>query len=128
MTTATAPTWKILTLWILRLLMAALFLFAAYAKLSSQPMMVEQFGQLGQYGLGQWFRYFTGALEVVGAVALLMPRISALGALLLLCVDIGAFIAQVAVFHGDWIHTVVIGLVLGVLIYLQRDQLSRAPT
>jgi putative oxidoreductase len=35
-----------IVLWVLRLLMAALFLFAAFAKLTSQPQMVEGFGLL----------------------------------------------------------------------------------
>lgn len=36
--------------------------------------MVELFNEIG---LGQWFRYLTGGLEVVGAVALLIPRLVA---------------------------------------------------
>jgi uncharacterized membrane protein YphA (DoxX/SURF4 family) len=120
MTTATHRG-KPIALWGLRILMAALFLFAAFMKLTGQPMMVAEFEQIG---LGQWFRYFTGALELLGAVALLVPRVSAIGAVLLLLVDIGAFVAQVGVLHGDWIHTAVIGLLLGLVIYLQRETLT----
>jgi hypothetical protein len=29
-----------------------------------------------QIGLGQWFRVFTGALQVGGALLLLIPRVS----------------------------------------------------
>jgi uncharacterized membrane protein YphA (DoxX/SURF4 family) len=107
-------------LWVLRVLVAALFLFAAFMKLSSQPMMVEEFGVVG---LGQWFRFFTGALELVGAIAVLTPAVSGLGALLLLCVDIGAFVAQITMIHQDWVHTIVIGAVIALLAYLQRDQI-----
>ena len=74
-------------------------------------------------GFGQWFRYATGVLEVIGAIMVLIPTVSALGGCLLLLVDVGAFVAQVAVLHGDWIHTIVIGSVIGLLIYLQRHQL-----
>ena len=35
----------------------------------------------------------------------------------------GAFVTQIFILHGDWIHTVVIGLILVALIYLQRDRL-----
>jgi uncharacterized membrane protein YphA (DoxX/SURF4 family) len=122
MSTASSPVRKTILLWVLRLLVAALFLFAAYAKLTGQPMMVEEFGEVG---LGQWFRYFTGAMEVAGAVLLLVPRTSALGAIVLLLVDIGAFVAQLLILHGDVIHTLVIGAVLVALIYLQRDRLTR---
>jgi uncharacterized membrane protein YphA (DoxX/SURF4 family) len=117
--TASVPStaWTVV-LWVLRVLVAALFLFAAFAKLSGQQMMVDEFNTVG---LGQWFRYFTGLLELVGGLAVLAPPISAFGALLLLCVDVGAFIAQVGVLHQDWIHTVVIAAILAALVYLQRD-------
>ena len=108
-------------IWILRVLVAGLFLFAAFGKLSGQPMMVQEFDAIG---LGQWFRYFTGAIELVGAVALLAPAVSGLAAVLLLMVDIGAFVAQVAILHVDWIHTIVIGAILVVLVYLQRANIK----
>ena len=112
---------KTITLWALRVLIAALFLFAGFMKQSGQPMMVEEFGTIG---LGQWFRYFTGALEFAGAIAILLPSVSVFGAIVLLAVDAGAFVAQVAILHGDWIHTIVIGAILGAAIYLQRHRLG----
>ena len=110
-----------IAVWILRVVVAALFLFAGLMKLSGQEMMVQEFDTVG---LGQWFLYFTGAVEVVGAVATLVPAVSALGAVLLLLVDAGAFVAQVGVLHMDWIHTIVIGAIIAALIYLQRDALK----
>jgi len=112
---------KIIVVWILRILMAALFLFASFMKLSGKPMMIEEFDTIG---LGQWFRYFTGALELAGAIAILVPSVSAFGAIVLLAVDVGAFVTQIAILHGDWIHTIVIGAILTAAIYLQRHQLG----
>jgi putative oxidoreductase len=109
-------------LWVLRVLMAALFLFAALMKLTSQPMMIAEFEHVG---LGQWFRYFTGAIELIGGIGVLMPRFSPFAALLLLLVDAGAFVAQATMLHMDWIHTIVIGLILGTLVYLQGDDFAR---
>lgn len=106
-----------ISIWVLRVLMAALFLFAAAMKLTGQPAMVAEFDTVG---LGQWFRYVTGLMELVGGVLVLIPRRSVLGAGLLLMVDAGAFVAQVAVLHMDWIHTVVIGALLVALILMQR--------
>ena len=114
---------KTITLWILRILMAALFLFASYMKLSGNPMMVDEFNTIG---LGQWFRYLTGVLELAGGLAILVPSVSVFAALVLLAVDAGAFVTQIAVLHGDWIHTVVIGAILAAVIYLQRDRFGRA--
>lgn len=83
-------------------------------KLSSQPMMVSDFETIG---LGQWFRYLTGSVEVIGGAALLVPHVSIWGAVLLLAVDIGAFVAQVGVLHLDWIHTLILAaMLIGVII------------
>src|ERR1700733_15725775 len=76
-----------ITGWVLQGLAAAAFLAAGGSKLASAPAMVELFAKLGA---GQWFRYLTGALEVIGAVALLVPRATFYGAVLLAAVMVGA--------------------------------------
>jgi putative oxidoreductase len=43
---------------------------AGGAKLAAAPTMIAVFAKVG---LGQWFRYLTGTLEVIGAVGLLVP-------------------------------------------------------
>lgn len=116
-TLAPAPRGQLIAIWCLRVTLGLLFLAAAAMKLTSQPAMVTEFAQVG---LGQWFRYLTAALEVAGAVLLLTPRTSIAGAGLLLLVDAGAFAAQVTTLHMDWIHTIVIGALLALLIFLQR--------
>jgi len=47
-----------------------------------------------QIGLGQWFRYFTGALEVAGAILLLIPRTSRIAAVALACTMAGAILTH----------------------------------
>ncbi len=115
--------WQLIVLWVLRFALAALFLFAAFMKFKGDPMMVAEFGKVG---LGDWFRYFTAAMELGGSIALLIPAFSLLGAAVLLLVDIGAFFAQVFILHDDWIHTIVIGLVIAAVIYLQSGRFSGA--
>ncbi|MEQ7873300.1 DoxX family protein [Sphingomonas sp. ASV193] len=110
-------TGKSIAIWVLRLFLGLAFLAAAAMKLSGQPMMVAEFDKVG---LGQGFRYLTGLLELAGGIAILVPRSSTLGALTLLLVDVGAFVAQLLVLHGDVIHTLVIAALLVVLIALQR--------
>lgn len=110
-----------IAIWVFRVILAALFLFAGYLKLSGAEMEVQIFETVG---LGQWLRYATGLAEVIGAIALLVPPVSAFGALILLAVDIAAFGAQVTVLHQDWIHTVVIGVALAALLYAQRRQIT----
>jgi len=108
--------------WVLRLAVAALFLFAAFMKLSGDANMVAEFGVVG---LGDGFRYVVGILEVVGALAVLYPPTTGWGALLLLLVDVGAFLAQTFRIHQDVIHTFVIGAVLLVLFYLTRHPVMK---
>jgi uncharacterized membrane protein YphA (DoxX/SURF4 family) len=110
---------KSIAIWVLRVVAGALFLGAAAMKFTSQPQMVAEFETVG---LGQWFRYFTAALELAGGLAILVPRFSLAGAVILLTVDLGAFIAQLAVLHVDWVHTVVLAILLAVLIFLQRPK------
>src|SRR6266850_2022754 len=74
-------------LWILQIGAAGMFLMVGFLKISGDPQLVGLFEAIG---IGQWFRYLTGSLEVLGAVLLLIPRLSGLGALLLVGVMLGA--------------------------------------
>ena len=49
-------------------------------------MMVETFEKVG---VGQWFRYVTGAIEIGSAILLLIPRLAPVGAALLVCTMTG---------------------------------------
>ena len=77
---------KSVILWILRGLSAVAFFGAGGAKLVGAAPMVVMFARLG---LGQWFRYVTGLIEVVGAIGILIPRFSRYAALLLAAVMVG---------------------------------------
>ncbi|MGH3625444.1 MAG: DoxX family protein [Sciscionella sp.] len=68
---------------------------AAGPKLAGQQYAVEMFNQMGA---GQWFRYLVGALELAGAIGLLIPRLAGLAALGLIGVMVGAVLTQVFVF------------------------------
>lgn len=110
MTTATTgPSGnRILTiaLWIVKVLLALAFAAAGFFKLSGQPMMVDEFAKIG---FGQGFRYLTGAIELVSAILIVIPRTALVGALGLCGICAGAFIAQIGPLHGDVIHTLVLG-------------------
>ena len=105
------------TCWILQGLAAFAFLAAGGSKLASAPPMVEMFAKLGA---GQWFRYLTGALEVIGAVALLVPRAAFYGAVLLATVMVGAIVTHLAVLGGSPIPAVVLLVIVGTVAYLRR--------
>lgn len=92
--------------WILKLALAAAFGMAAVAKLTSRPDMVEHFNVVG---LGPSFIYVTGGIELASVILLLVPPTAFLGALGLVGISLGAFIAQVGPLHGDLIHVYVLG-------------------
>lgn len=69
--------------WSLRILLAAIFLLTAIPKLVAAPVSVSMFHQIG---LGLWFMYFVGAVELAGAVGLLVPRLAGVAAVGL-CAD-----------------------------------------
>jgi putative oxidoreductase len=109
--------------WVLQLGLAAMFLFAGSSKLMGAPMMVQMFDAIN---LGQWFRYFTGTIEVAGALGLLVPRFAPLAALMLAAVMIGAVMTHLFVIGGSPAIPIMLFVALSVVVYLRRNQLARA--
>ena len=83
-----------IALWALQVFLALMFAMAGLAKVFGDPAMVEMFATIG---IGQWFRYAVGTLEVAGAVGVLVPRVSGLAALGLVCLMIGAILTNLFV-------------------------------
>jgi uncharacterized membrane protein YphA (DoxX/SURF4 family) len=67
---------------VLKVVLCLIFLSIGAAKLIGTAQTVQLFEAIGW---GQWFRYLTGILDVVGAVLLFVPRWTFYGALLLVC-------------------------------------------
>ena len=63
--------------WVLRIAVCGIFIGVGAAKFQAQSMWVAMFDQIG---LGNWFRYLTGALQVTGGVLFLTPRTAPIGA------------------------------------------------
>jgi len=81
-----------ITLWILQTRTAAIFLFVGSSKFDpTNSFWIQLFSKVG---IGQWFRYFTGGIEVVCAILLLFPKASAIGAALLACTMAGAIVTR----------------------------------
>ena len=115
------PRWKSAGLWIVRGLLALAFVAAGGAKLYGVPMLVEEFQHIG---LGQCFRYVTGGLEIMGAILLLLPQKAALGALLLICIMVGAVITHLFVIGGSPVPAVVLLALNAVVAYAERGQIA----
>ena len=106
-----------ITLWTLSGLVALAFIGAGGAKLAGVAVMVELFAKVG---LGQWFRYFTGILEVAGGIGLLMSRYAFYAAVLLAAVMVGAIIAHLTVLGGSPAPALVLLVLSGMLAYLRE--------
>ena len=75
------------------------FFFIGLSKFNNNPhsYWIKVFERIGW---GQWFRYFTGAAQVTGAMLLVTRRTISVGALLLGCTMIGAMIVDILVMHA----------------------------
>jgi putative oxidoreductase len=94
-----------IVLWILQILAAATFLLAGGLKLGAAAPMVEMFDKIG---LGQWFRYLTGSLEVTGAILLLIPTTVAFGGALLAATMVGAIATHLFILGGSPVPAIVL--------------------
>jgi uncharacterized membrane protein YphA (DoxX/SURF4 family) len=108
---------RLITLWILSGLLALAFLGAGGAKLAGAAAMVQVFNKVG---LGQWFRYLTGALEVAGAIGLLISRYAFYAAILLALVMVGAIIAHSTLLGTSPVAPIVLLTLSGTIAYLRK--------
>jgi uncharacterized membrane protein YphA (DoxX/SURF4 family) len=105
-------------LWILQLFLASQFVMAGVMKLSGNELMVDMFTEIGA---GQWFRYLVGALEVAGALGLLIPRLCGLAALGLVGVMTGALITNVFVLGYSPVVALAYLLGAGLIAWFRRS-------
>ena len=106
-------------LWVLQIAAAGMFLMVGFLKLSGNPQLVGLFKAIG---LGQWFRYLTGTLEVAGAFLLLIPRTSGLSALMLAGVMVGAVVTHVFIVGGSPLMAIILLVVTGLIAWGRRER------
>ena len=108
-------------LWTVQIALAGMFLLAGSSKLFGAAAMVGLFDAIG---IGQWFRYVTGLLEVVGGVLLVIPGKTAFGAVLLACVMAGAVVAHLTVLHTAATVPLVLFALTALIAWGRRSQLT----
>ena len=96
---------SILLAWIARFAVVAAFLFIGATKFNNNPRS-EWVKVFERIGWGQWFRYFTGVVQVCGALLLATPWTTTIGAFLLCCTMIGAAIVDATVMHSPGVALV----------------------
>ena len=103
--------------WGVRILLALAFGAAGISKLAGVPQMVQVFDAIG---FGQWFRYLTGGVEIVGAVLLLMPGTGFFGGLLLTATMVGAVATHLALIGDNPAPAIVLGVLSAFVAWRQR--------
>lgn len=112
---------RVITLWILRLLVGLAFLAAGSSKLAGAAPMVAVFAKIG---FGQWFRILTGLLEVAGAVGLFLPRWTVSAAALLAAVMVGAIGFHLTILGGNPAAPILLLILAALIIWLHRSKRS----
>jgi putative oxidoreductase len=111
----------LVALWLTQIALAGMLILAGGLKLAGVPVMVALFDAIG---IGQWFRYVTGSIEVVSAVALLVPAWAPFGALLLIPTMVGAVVTHLFIVGGSPVAATVLLIGALAIAWVRRDQLA----
>ncbi len=103
--------------WGIRILLALAFGAAGATKLAGMPQMVQLFEAVG---FGQWFRYLTGAVEVVGAILLLVPSTGFFGGLLMAVTMAGGVGTHLFLIGGNPVPAIVLALLSAFIAWTLR--------
>ncbi len=104
----------------LRALLTLAFVGAGGAKLAGVEMMVATYETIG---LGQWFRYLTGIVEIAGAILLWLPNRQVVGAALLGATMVGAVLAHLLILGPSALPAIVLGLISAAVLFIYLSQI-----
>ena len=109
-----------IALWTVQIALAGMFILAGGSKLLGAPPMVALFNTIG---IGQWFRYVTGLIEVGSGVALLIPAVVVFGALALVPTMIGAVITQLFIVKASPVPPAILLFGVVLVLWVRRHEL-----
>jgi len=107
--------------WLPRIAVAVAFFGFGYQKIAGDAMWIRVFDGIG---FGQWFRYFTGAMQIGGAVLVLVPRTFLIGIGVLSCTMVGAMTFWIVVAHAPF-AAIIPGFVLVAILAVATPSLLR---
>ena len=112
---------KTIALWIVSVLLTAMFLFAGGLKLISPGQAKSMFVA---YGYAAWFATFIGTCEVLGAIGLLVPRLAGLAAAGLSVIMVGAVFTHGT--HREYTHALTPLVLLALLVAVAYSRFREA--
>lgn len=100
--------------WLIRAAVALLFISSGLEKFGIGPgeEWVHIFAKIG---IGDWFRYLTGALEAAGDLLLMIPFTARAGAGLLILCMAGAIVCHVFVLSDPFSSIINVGLIVAIV-------------
>jgi uncharacterized membrane protein YphA (DoxX/SURF4 family) len=104
-----------ITDWVLRIGVGLFFLAVGIEKFTAGPKS-EWIAIFAKIGWGEWFRYFTGAVETLGALLMLIPRTTIAGTALLASAMMGAILAH-CVELGDPFSSIIPLMLLAIIVH-----------
>jgi|SRR5580700_6639300 putative oxidoreductase len=108
-----------IALWTLQILLALLFLLQAWMKLSGSPTWIARFQR---WGYPEHFYLAVGLIELLGAVALVVPRLTRIGAGALTVVMFGAAATHLIHREPQVVTALVLIVLLSIIFYVRRAQ------
>ena len=113
---------KFVGMWLPVILLVLIFAPQGWAKFNDASGWAKAFRH---WGYPDWFRMLVGVVELSGVALLLLGRTAALGALLLICVMLGALATHVAFDGGRHMTSEVVPLTLSIIVLIiRRRQLT----
>jgi hypothetical protein len=110
-------------LWTLQVLLAAVYAFSAFGKLTAEAQNVAGFEAMG---LGTTGMYVIGALELAGAIAMFVPRLTGLAATCFVALMVGAVVLTLGIGGGALVAIpATVGVVAAVVAWGRRDSTRR---
>jgi uncharacterized membrane protein YphA (DoxX/SURF4 family) len=86
----------VLAEWLPRVAVALVFLSVGFEKFGAHGPWIRIFARIG---IGDWFRYLTGTLQVGGALLLFVPPLVRVGAGALGCTMVGAIVTNIFILN-----------------------------
>ncbi|HWH25363.1 MAG TPA: DoxX family protein [Pseudolysinimonas sp.] len=110
--------------WIFQVLGGLMFISIGIGRVSGTGDSVDTFEQVG---VGQWFRFLVGSLEILGGMGLLIPLFAGLAAVCLTALMVGAMAIDLFVIDGGSILAPVMFAAVAVVVAVLRHRSITAP-